>query len=127
MALIVKKPPANEGDARDMGSIPGLGRCPGGGNGNPLWYSDLENLMDRGAWWTTVHGVAELDTTEHSMAGTQPMTSSKVVSKKGKEEGADGGLCYPIQSLHVVGLGVHLVFQLLLKPKGPGIKTKTSS
>ena len=57
-----------------------------------------------------LHGVAELDMTEHSMAGTQPMTSSEVVSKKGKEEGADGDLCCPIQSLHVVGLGVHLVF-----------------
>ena len=48
----------------DLGSIPGLGRSPGGGNGNPLQDSCLENLLDRGAWWATVHGVAELDTTE---------------------------------------------------------------
>ena len=48
----------------DPGSIPGLGRSPGEGNGNPLQYSCLENPIDGGAWWATVHGVAELDTTE---------------------------------------------------------------
>ena len=46
-------------NAGDPGSIPGLGRCPGEGNGNPLQYSCLENPMDRGAWWTTVHGVTK--------------------------------------------------------------------
>ena len=46
----------------DLGSIPGLGRSPGEGNGNPLQYSCLENPMDRGAWWTTVHGVAKSQT-----------------------------------------------------------------
>ena len=51
----------NEGD---LGSIPGLGRSPGEGNGNPFQYSCLENSMDGGAWWTTVHGVAESDMTE---------------------------------------------------------------
>ena len=45
---MVKNPPANAGDIGDISSIPGLGRCPGGGNGNPLWYSCLENPMDRG-------------------------------------------------------------------------------
>ena len=45
------------GEARDMGLIPGLGRSPGGGRGNPLQYSCLENPMDRGAWWATVHKV----------------------------------------------------------------------
>ena len=45
--------------AGDVGSIPGLGRFPGGGNGNPLQYSCLENPTDSGAWWTTVHGVAK--------------------------------------------------------------------
>ena len=49
-------------DAGDLGSIPGLGRSPGEGNGNPLQYSCLKNPMDRGAWWTTVHGVAESQT-----------------------------------------------------------------
>ena len=59
VALVVKNPPANAGDIRDEGSIPGLGRFPGGGNGNPPQYSCLENLMDRRAWRATVHGVTE--------------------------------------------------------------------
>ena len=48
---LVKNLPANAEDARDVGSVPGLGRSSGGGNGNPLQYSCLENPMDRGAWW----------------------------------------------------------------------------
>ena len=52
-----KNPPANAGDTRDEGLIPGSGRSPGGGNGNPLQYSCLENSTDRGGWWTTVQGV----------------------------------------------------------------------
>ena len=59
VALVVKKLPANVGDIRDIGSIPGSGRSPGEGHGNPLWYSYLENPMDRGAWWATVHGVTQ--------------------------------------------------------------------
>ena len=56
--------PANAGDARDVGSIPGLGGSPGEGDGNPLQYSCLENPMDRGAWQATVHRVTkELDMT----------------------------------------------------------------
>ena len=54
--LVVKNPPDNAGDIRDVGSIPGLGRSPGGGTGNPLQYSCLRNPMDEGAWWATVHG-----------------------------------------------------------------------
>ena len=56
---MVKNLPTNTGDIRDASSIPGLGRSPGGGNGNPLQYSYLENPMDRGAWQATVHGVAK--------------------------------------------------------------------
>jgi len=56
---VVKNQPGNAGDIRDMGSIPGSGRSPGGGHGNPLQYSCLENPMDRGAWTATVHGVAK--------------------------------------------------------------------
>ena len=52
---VVKNPPANAGDIRDVALIPGSGRFPGGGHGNPLQYSCLENPIDRGAWWATVH------------------------------------------------------------------------
>ena len=61
-----KELPAKAGDTGDVGSIPGLGRAPRGGNGNPLQYSCLENPVDRGACHTTVHGVGESDTTENA-------------------------------------------------------------
>ena len=54
-----KSLPANAGDLRDTGLIPGFGRSPGGDNGNPLHYSCQENPMDREAWWATVHSVAK--------------------------------------------------------------------
>ena len=53
---MVKNPPANAGDVGDVGLIPGLGRFPGEGHGNPLQYSCLENLTGKGAWWAAVHG-----------------------------------------------------------------------
>ena len=56
---VVKHPFGNARATGDEGSIPGLGRSPGGGNGNPFQYSYLENPMDRGAWWATVHRVAK--------------------------------------------------------------------
>ena len=62
VVLVVNNPPVNAGNIRDVGSIPGLGRFPGGEHGNLLQYSCLENPMDRGAWRTTVHGVAKSHT-----------------------------------------------------------------
>ena len=59
---MVKNLPANAGDISDAGLIPGLGRSPGGGHGNPLQYSSLENPMDRGDWQDTVHSVAQSET-----------------------------------------------------------------
>ena len=76
-ALVVKNPSVREGDIRDVGSVPGLGRSPGEGNGDPLQYSCLENPMDRGAWWAMVHRVAkswtqlkQLSMHAHEQAGT---------------------------------------------------------
>ena len=59
VALVVKNPPANAEDVRNVGSIPRLGRSPGEGNGNPLQYSCLENSMVRGVWWAAVHGITK--------------------------------------------------------------------
>ena len=59
VVLVVKNPPANAGDMRDVGSIPGSGKSPGGDHGNPYQYSCLENPMDRRAWQATIHGVAK--------------------------------------------------------------------
>ena len=58
VALVAKNLPANAGDIRDTSSVPALGRSPGGGHGSPLQYYCMEKLMDREAWWATVHGVA---------------------------------------------------------------------
>ena len=55
---IIMNPPTNAGNIKDVGLIPGFGKFPGGGHGNPLQYSCLENFMDRRAWQATVHGVA---------------------------------------------------------------------
>ena len=64
--LVVKNPLANTGDVRDLGSVPGSGRSPGGRHGNPLQYSCLENALDRGAWQAAVYGIAELDMAEET-------------------------------------------------------------
>ena len=62
VAQWVKNLPANSGDIGDAGSIPGSGRSPGGGNGNPLQYSCLKNPMNRGTWWAIIHGVTKSQT-----------------------------------------------------------------
>ena len=68
MALVVKNPPANAVEVGDVAVIPGPGRPPGGGHGNPLQHSCLENPMDRGAGWATVHRVAS-----HNFAHMNPI------------------------------------------------------
>ena len=74
---LVKNPPANVRDARDVGLIPGSGRSPGEGNGNPIQNSCLRNPMDRGAWWATVHEIAKswipLNTHTHTLTHTQTL------------------------------------------------------
>ena len=96
----VKNPPANAGD---MGLIPGLRRFPGGGNGNPLQYTCLENPMDRGAWWVTVHGGhKESAMTEHICTSVltiwvKSKLGQKVNSRGGLKEGRDHSL--PPQAL----------------------------
>ena len=78
---VVKNPPTNAGDATDVGSIPGSGRSPEGGNGNPLQYSCLENSMDNGAWWATVHGVAtSQNTTEHAHIQRTKQRQSQIIT-----------------------------------------------
>ena len=73
---MVKNLPANSGDAREVGSIPGLGRSPGVGNGNSLHYFCLGNPMDGGAWPATVQGVAKVG---HNLATKQQQTNVKGV------------------------------------------------
>ena len=75
---VVKNPPANAGDARDMGLISGSGRSPEGGNGNPIQYTCLENPMDGGAWWGTVHGVTKSQT----WLSTSPLILTHMVKAK---------------------------------------------
>ena len=69
VVLVVKNLPANARNVRDVGSTPGSGKSPGGGCGNPLQYSCLENAMDRWAWWATVHGIARV---RHSLKTKPP-------------------------------------------------------
>ena len=71
VALVVKNLPTNAGDRREVGSIPGLGQSPGGRHGNPLQYSRLENPMERGAWWATVHRVTKSGTQTCPTPSTQ--------------------------------------------------------
>ena len=86
-----KEPTCNTGDTDDVRSIPGLGRSPGGGHGNPLQYSCLENPMDRGIWQATVHRIARSCQVKKLCACTQPRHSTRYGccmnnrTKEGKE------------------------------------------
>ena len=75
-------------NAGDLGLIPGLGRSPGEGNGNPLQYSCLENPMDRGAWWATVHGVAKSRTqlSDFTSGWAEACRLQPTAQKRGRED-----------------------------------------
>ena len=77
MALVVKNLPANAGEARDLGLIPGSGRFPGGGHSNPLQYSCLENSMDSGAWQATIHRVTQSRTQLKQLSTQAPRKSGR--------------------------------------------------
>ena len=109
MALVLKNPPTNAGDT---GSIPGSGRSPGEGNGNPLQYSSLENPMDRGAWRATVHGVAERQTQQRFL-----LHISEVVGPK---------LCISSASQVIMMLWIHgpqFLSRRSTETKSPGLRT----
>ena len=94
MALVVKNLLANAQDIRDPGSIPGFGRSPGGGHGNPLQYSCLENPMDRGAWRATVHGIAKSQTSlkqfiTHHIPGNMDKSYNTEKEKKSRKNTYD--------------------------------------
>ena len=80
-----KSPAANAGDAGDAGSVPGAGRCPAEGNGNPPQCSCLGNPSDRGAWWATVHGVAKSQTRLSTRTHTYPCTRASEAVRSGRE------------------------------------------
>ena len=87
-STVVKNSLARAGDTRNVGSIPGLGRSPGGGNGNPLHYSCLGNPMDRGVWRAIVHGVAKDSDMTQQLNTT---TTTKMRNEKSRK--------YPLQAL----------------------------
>ena len=85
---MIKNPPANAGDTKDTGLVSGLGRSHSGGNGNSLQYSCLENSMDRGAWWATVHGAVKSQTqmsthsTQHKSNKDKDMFQRRLISRE---------------------------------------------
>ena len=89
--LSSKESTCNAGDTGDMGLIPGSGRSPGEGHGNPLQYSCLENPMDRGAWWARVHGVTKIQTWLSDLAHTRALQDGEC----GPRERAGGGASGP--------------------------------
>ena len=123
MSQWFKNPPANARDPREAGAIPASGRPPGEGNGNPLQYSCLENPIDRGAWWATVHGVTKSPTRLRDSARVHGELSSSqmffyyVQKKKKRPKG------YFLHTGHTVYYQPK--FQYLLIFYEPQQKTKT--
>ena len=83
---MVKNLPANAGGKRDAGLLPGLGRSPGEGNGNPLQYSCLGNPMDRGGWQATTHGVAKESDTTYRLTTTNKHPSEQALFRRSSSE-----------------------------------------
>ena len=102
LKLMIKNPPASVGDTRYADSVAGLGRSPGGGNGNPLQYSFLENPMDRGAWQAVVHGVTKnwtrLSTAQHSTKEAITLKTTfynlfSMLMRPGERNGSGNDVC----------------------------------
>ena len=89
---VVKNPPANAGDA---GLIPGSGRSPGEGNGNPLQYSCLRNPMNRGAWWATIHGVAKSQTGLYQLNDNNKLPLTNYCVSRSQEEISQNSQTFP--------------------------------
>ena len=87
VSLVLNNPPANAEDAKDTGSIPGLGRSPGVGNGNPLQYSRPENYIDRTAWWATVHRVLKSQTRLSANTAPHEVVGTPVEGEEGSRRG----------------------------------------
>ena len=96
---VVKKPSAITGDTGDMGSIPGSERSPGLGNGNPLQYSCLEYSMDRGAWWTAIHGVIKSQTWQSTHVRTHRHTNTHTHIGKESESSF-----HPFMGIYIVSI-----------------------
>ena len=111
---MVKSPPANARDIRDAGSIPGLGRSPGGGHGNPLQYSCLENPRDRGSWWATVHRVAKSWTQLKQLGISGEKTPKCYHQSVGSVAQSCWTLCDPMDC-SMPGFPVHHQLRSLLK------------
>ena len=113
--------PANAGNIRDVGLIPGLGRSPRVGNGNPLWYSCLENSMDREAWWATVHGVAKSQDDSSVHTRTHLPASGLSCNMWGALSGHAGPFVAVLHSL-VVALRFNCSKACGILAPGPGIE-----
>ena len=105
VALVVKNPPANEGDIRDAGSIPESGRPPGRGHGNPLQYPCLENPTERGAWWVAVHSV-----TKNAAAKSLQLCLTLCDPIDGSPPGSPGPWDSPGKN---TGVGCHFLLQCM--------------